>query len=214
MNHRYLAGLAAGTLSLMLSGSPTAQAAPITTDVFYGSINPTFDSLGDHYLLLTIGIQDENDSSVTWGNYVFTDTNPNGLTSADVGGAPIFVGNGVTQYFTYTPDFSFTPQPAKPTLQYAVQSFNVSNQTITGFAIGNSAYIPYVIANYPDALVFSIGDPISGTLSIQQNNPFAIVADAPEIDPSLGTLPLMMVLGGIAAGGRRRRRAEDLVAQE
>ncbi len=207
MNHRYLTGFAAGTLSLMLAGSPGVQAVPLT-DIFYGSINPTFDSVGDHYLLLTIGVTDDLGSFVTFGNYVFTDTNPNGISSADVGGAPIFVGNGITQYFTYNPDFSFSSQPANPRLDFTVQSFNGGNQTITGYSQSNFAYTPLVMANYPNALVFSIGDPISGTLNIQQNNPFAIVTDAPELDPSSGTLPLLLMLGGMAAGGRRRRAAE------
>lgn len=203
MNHRYLTGFAAGTLSLILAGSPGVQAVPLT-DVFYGSINPTFDSVGDHYLLLTIGVTDNLGSFVTFGNYVFTDTNPNGFTSADFGGAPIFIGNGITQYFTYNPDFSFSSQPADPRLDFGVLSFD-GNQSITGFSQANFAYTPLVVANYPDALIFSIGDPITGTLNIQQNNPFAI---APEMDPSSATLPLLLVFGGVAAGSRRRRAEE------
>jgi hypothetical protein len=216
MNQRYLTGLAAGTLGLMLAATPAAEAVPpVPADVFYGSINPTFDG-GDHYLLFTIGVTDAAGSFVTFANYVFTDTNPDGLQSGDLLNTPVIVGSGTTDYITYNPDFSFANQPASPHLAYGVQSFLSVKGPVapTGLAQGNFAYTPSAVANYPDVLTFTIGNPITGALSIQQNNPFVIPSGVPEIDPGSSALPLMMVLGGLAVAERRRRRPTEEWADE
>ncbi|MBN9414081.1 MAG: hypothetical protein J0I12_01525 [Candidatus Eremiobacteraeota bacterium] len=160
-------------------------------DTFYGSINPTFDTVGDNYLVFVTNL-----------NYraVFTNTNPGNYSAADFSANQLFVGNGVTQYF------QFDSPGSGSFFSYSLIAY-ITPEDPTDFQSGS---FPYAYGQQTPGFLttnFSLGDPIVGQLVLNQNVAFA-PADAPEIDPSGGTVPLLMLLGGVASGHRRRRHRE------